>query len=75
MTLDEIKALENVAVTETANYVYITSDEHHYIEVVDIPENQIYYDTVEMLRQDEYSDIKVCAFDPIENVDETDASL
>ena len=59
MTLEEIKLLEHVEVIENEYNIIIIPEPLYYIEVEDIPVNQIYYDEVEMMKQSEYSNIYV----------------
>lgn len=59
MTLEEIKLLEHIEVIENEYNIIIMPEPLYYIEVEDIPVNQIYYDAVEMMKQTEYSNIYV----------------
>lgn len=59
MTLEEIKLLEHIEVIENEYNIIIIPEPLYYIEVEDIPVNQIYYDAVEMMKQSEYSNIFV----------------
>ena len=59
MTLEEIKLLEHIEVIENEYNIIIMPEPLYYIEVEDIPVNQIYYDEVEMMKQTEYSKIYV----------------
>lgn len=59
MSLDEIYALEHVTVDENENFVYVTPDSSYYLYVEDYPEYKSYYDTLEMLKQSNYSNIEV----------------
>ena len=59
MTLEEIKLLEHIEVIENEYNIIIIPEPLYYIEVEDIPVNQIYYDAVEMIKQSEYSNILV----------------
>ena len=59
MTLEEIKLLEHIEVIENEYNIIIIPEPLYYIEVEDIPVNQIYYDAVEMMKQTEYSNILV----------------
>lgn len=63
MTLDEIKLLEHIEVIENEYNIIIIPEPFYYVEVEDIPVNQIYYDVFEMLKQSEYSQIYVKCFD------------
>lgn len=63
MTLDEIKLLEHIEVIENEYNIIIIPEPFYYVEVEDIPVNQIYYDVFEMLKQSEYSQIWVKCFD------------
>lgn len=63
MTLEEIKLLEHIEVIENEYNIIIIPEPLYYIEVEDIPVNQIYYDAVEMMKQSEYSQIWVKCFD------------
>lgn len=59
MTLEEIKLLEHIEVIENEYNIIIIPEPLYYIEVEDIPVNQIYYDSVEMMKQTEYSKIYI----------------
>ena len=59
MTLEEIKLLEHIEVIENEYNIIIIPEPLYYIEVEDVPVNQIYYDAVEMMKQSEYSKILV----------------
>ena len=59
MTLEEIKLLEHIEVIENEYNIIIIPEPLYYIEVEDIPVNQIYYDAVKMMKQTEYSKIFV----------------
>ena len=59
MTLEEIKLLEHIEVIENEYNIIIIPEPLYYIEVEDVPVNQIYYDEVEMMKQSEYSQIFV----------------
>lgn len=63
MTLEEIKLLEHIEVIENEYNIIIIPEPFYYVEVEDIPVNQIYYDVFEMLKQSEYSQIWVKCFD------------
>lgn len=63
MTLEEIKLLEHIEVIENDYNIIIIPEPLYYVEVEDIPVNQIYYDAVEMMKQSEYSQIWVKCFD------------
>lgn len=63
MTLEEIKLLEHIEVIENEYNIIIIPEPFYYVEVEDIPVNQIYYDVFEMLKQSEYSQIYVKCFD------------
>lgn len=63
MTLEEIKLLEHIEVIENEYNIIIMPEPLYYVEVEDIPVNQIYYDVFEMLKQSEYSQIWVKCFD------------
>jgi hypothetical protein len=73
MTLEEIKLLEHIEVIENEYNIIIIPEPLYYIEVEDIPVNQIYYDAVEMMKQLEYSQIWVKCFAPDPSI--ADASL
>ena len=73
MTLEEIKLLEHVEVIENEYNIIIIPEPLYYIEVEDIPVNQIYYDEVEMMKQSEYSQIWVKCFDTEQSI--VDASI
>ena len=75
MTLEEIKLLEHVEVIENEYNIIIIPEPLYYIEVEDIPVNQIYYDEVEMMKQAEYSQIWVKCFESEQNIDEIDSSI
>lgn len=78
MTLEEIKLLEHIEVIENEYNIIIIPEPLYYIEVEDIPVNQIYYDAVEMMKQSEYSQIWVKCFaldSSIADTSITDASL
>lgn len=62
MTLEEIKLLEHVEVIENEYNIIIIPEPFYYVEVEDIPVNQIHYDVFEMLKQPEYSQIWVKCF-------------
>ena len=68
MTLEEIKLLEHVEVIENEYNIIIIPEPLYYIEVEDIPVNQIYYDEVEMMKQSEYSQIWVKCFDSEQSI-------
>ena len=68
MTLEEIKLLEHVEVIENEYNIIIIPEPLYYIEVEDIPVNQIYYDAVEMMKQAEYSNIQVKCFDTEQSI-------
>ena len=68
MTLEEIKLLEHIEVIENEYNIIIIPEPLYYIEVEDIPLNQIYYDQVEMMKQSEYSKITVKCFDTEQNI-------
>ena len=69
MTLEEIKLLEHIEVIENEYNIIIIPEPLYYIEVEDIPVNQIYYDEVEMMKQSEYSKILVKCFDTEQSID------
>ena len=72
MTLEEIKQLEHLTVDEFEYNIVLTPDYDYYIEVEDVPENKIYWVSVEMLIQPEYSQMWVKYYvDPSTN----DASI
>lgn len=73
MTLEEIKLLEHIEVIENEYNIIIIPEPLYYIEVEDIPVNQIYYDEVEMMKQSEYSQILVKCFETEQSID--DASI
>ena len=75
MTLEEIKLLEHVEVIENEYNIIIIPDPLYYIEVEDIPVNQIYYDEVEMMKQSEYSKIIVKCFETEQSIDVLDSSI
>ena len=75
MTLEEIKLLEHVEVIENEYNIIIIPDPLYYIEVEDIPVNQIYYDEVEMMKQSEYSQIWVKCFETEQSIDVIDSSI
>ena len=64
MTLEEIKLLEHIEVIENEYNIIIIPEPFYYVEVEDIPINQIHYDVFEMLKQSEYSQIYVKCFAP-----------
>ena len=68
MTLEEIKLLEHIEVIENEYNIIIIPEPLYYIEVEDVPGNQIYYDEVEMMKQSEYSKIMVKCFDTEQNI-------
>lgn len=68
MTLEEIKLLEHIEVIENEYNIIIIPEPLYYIEVEDIPVNQIYYDEVEMMKQSEYSQIWVKCFDTEQSI-------
>lgn len=68
MTLEEIKLLEHIEVIENEYNIIIIPEPLYYIEVEDIPVNQIYYDEVEMMKQSEYSQILVKSFDTEQSI-------
>lgn len=63
MTLEEIIKLDNINLREDNHFVYINPNEGYYLEIEDYPENSIIYDSVRMLKQDNYSTIYVVKFD------------
>ena len=73
MTLEEIKLLEHIEVIENEYNIIIIPEPLYYIEVEDIPFNQIYYDEVEMMKQSEYSQIWVKCFETEQSI--ADASI
>ena len=80
MTLEEIKLLEHIEVIENEYNIIIIPEPFYYVEVEDIPVNQIYYDAVEMMKQLEYSQIWVKCFatDPYivdSSIDVLDSSI
>ena len=75
MTLEEIKLLEHIEVIENEYNIIIIPEPLYYIEVEDIPVNQIYYDEVEMMKQSEYSQILVKCFDTEQSIDMIDSSI
>ena len=78
MTLEEIKLLEHIEVIENEYNIIIIPEPFYYIEVEDIPVNQIYYDAVEMMKQTEYSQIFVKCFETEQSIADSsiaDASL
>lgn len=75
MTLEEIKLLEHIEVIENEYNIIIIPEPLYYIEVEDIPVNQIYYDEVEMMKQSEYSQIFVKCFDTEQSIDVMDSSI
>ena len=75
MTLEEIKLLEHIEVIENEYNIIIIPEPLYYIEVEDIPVNQIYYDAVEMMKQTEYSQIMVKCFETEQSIDVIDASI
>ena len=75
MTLEEIKLLEHVEVIENEYNIIIIPEPLYYIEVEDIPVNQIYYDEVEMMKQSEYSQIWVKCFDTEQSIGMIDSSI
>lgn len=78
MTLEEIKLLEHIEVIENEYNIIIIPEPLYYIEVEDIPVNQIYYDAVEMMKQTEYSKIYVKYINQEQSIDDpsiADASL
>ena len=74
MTLEEIKLLEHIEVIENEYNIIIIPEPLYYIEVEDIPVNQIYYDEVEMMKQSEYSQIWVKCFETDQSIDVIDSS-
>ena len=75
MTLEEIKLLEHIEVIENEYNIIIIPEPLYYIEVEDIPVNQIYYDEVEMMKQSEYSQIMVKCFDTEQSIGMIDSSI
>ena len=75
MTLEEIKLLEHIEVIENEYNIIIIPEPFYYIEVEDIPVNQIYYDEVEMMKQSEYSKIIVKCFETEQSIDMIDSSI
>lgn len=75
MTLEEIKLLEHIEVIENEYNIIIIPEPLYYIEVEDVPVNQIYYDEVEMMKQTEYSQIFVKCFETEQSIDMIDASI
>lgn len=75
MTLEEIKLLEHIDVIENEYNIIIIPEPLYYIEVEDIPVNQIYYDAVEMMKQSEYSQIMVKCFETEQSIDMIDSSI
>ena len=75
MTLEEIKLLEHIEVIENEYNIIIIPEPLYYIEVEDVPVNQIYYDEVEMMKQSEYSQIMVKCFDTEQSIDMIDSSI
>ena len=75
MTLEEIKLLEHIEVIENEYNIIIIPEPLYYIEVEDVPVNQIYYDAVEMMKQSEYSQILVKCFDTEQSIDALDSSI
>ena len=71
MTLEEIKLLEHIEVIENEYNIIIIPEPLYYIEVEDIPVNQIYYDAVEMLKQSEYSNIYVKYINQEQSIDDS----
>ena len=71
MTLEEIKLLEHVEVIENEYNIIIIPEPLYYIEVEDIPVNQIYYDAVEMMKQSEYSNIYVKYINQEQSIDDS----
>ena len=68
MTLEEIKLLEHIEVIENEYNIIIIPEPLYYIEVEDVPVNQIYYDEVEMMKQAEYSQIWVKCFETEQSI-------
>ena len=75
MTLEEIKLLEHIEVIENEYNIIIIPEPFYYIEVEDIPVNQIYHDGVEMMKQSEYSKILVKCFETEQSVAVIDSSV
>ena len=75
MTLEEIKLLEHIEVIENEYNIIIIPEPLYYIEVEDIPVNQIYYNEVEMMKQSEYSQIMVKCFESEQSIDVIDSSI
>jgi hypothetical protein len=75
MTLEEIKLLEHIEVIENEYNIIIIPEPFYYVEVEDIPVNQIHYDVFEMLKQSEYSQIWVKCFALDACIDAPDASI
>ena len=75
MTLEEIKLLEHIEVIENEYNIIIIPEPLYYIEVEDIPVNQIYYDEVEMMKQSEYSQIWVKCVETDQSIDVIDSSI
>lgn len=75
MTLEEIKLLEHIEVIENEYNIIIIPEPLYYIEVEDIPVNQIYYEAVEMMKQPEYSQILVKCFVQDPSIDALDSSI
>ena len=71
MTLEEIKLLEHIEVIENEYNIIIIHEPLYYIEVEDIPVNQIYYDAVEMMKQSEYSNIYVKYINQEQSIDDS----
>ena len=71
MTLEEIKLLEHIEVIENEYNIIIIPEPLYYIEVEDIPVNQIYYDAVEMMKQSEYSNIYVKYINQEQSIDDS----
>lgn len=70
MTLEEIKQLEHLTVDEFEYNIVLTPDYDYYIEVEDVPENKIYWESIEMLIQPEYSQMWVKYYiDPSTDID------
>lgn len=75
MTLEEIKLLEHIEVIENEYNIIIIPEPFYYVEVEDIPVNQIHYDVFEMLKQSEYSQILVKCFALDSSIDALDSSI
>ena len=75
MTFEEIKLLEHIEVIENEYNIIIIPEPFYYIEVEDIPVNQIYHDGVEMMKQSEYSKILVKCFETEQSVAVIDSSV